>query len=60
MRPITLSIWSSSWSNSTRRADLGLLTEPILPRDGFISPSEAPGHGVRFDRSMLARYKVED
>ncbi len=40
--------------------DLGLLTEPIVPHDGFISPPEAPGHGVRFDRAALGRYLVED
>lgn len=41
-------------------SDLGLLAEPLVPRDGFISPPEAAGHGVRFDRGALARYALRD
>ncbi len=38
-------------------SDLGLLAQPYVPRDGFIRPPDAPGHGVRFDRAALARYE---
>ncbi len=37
---------------------LGLVTDPIVARDGFGSPPRAPGHGVMFDDSVLARYAV--
>ena len=38
--------------------ELGLLAEPIVPRDGFGVPPAAPGHGVVFDGKALARYAV--
>lgn len=36
--------------------ELGLLKEPILPKDGFGIPPKKPGHGVEFDEAALARY----
>lgn len=34
---------------------LGVLREPILPKDGLGLPPRRPGHGVEFDEAALAR-----
>ncbi len=35
-----------------------IMLNPIEPRDGFLVPPEAPGHGLELDREALQRYGV--
>jgi L-alanine-DL-glutamate epimerase-like enolase superfamily enzyme len=37
---------------------LGLVSDPIVVRDGFGAPPLVPGHGVAFDDAVLARHAV--
>ncbi|MGH6899215.1 MAG: enolase C-terminal domain-like protein [Geminicoccaceae bacterium] len=39
--------------------DLGALTEPIRIDDGWFTPPDRPGHGIVFDRAVLAAHAVE-
>jgi L-alanine-DL-glutamate epimerase-like enolase superfamily enzyme len=35
-----------------------LWVEPAIPVGGFLTPSEAPGHGVSFKPGILKDYRV--
>jgi L-alanine-DL-glutamate epimerase-like enolase superfamily enzyme len=39
--------------------DLGALAEPIRIEDGWFTPPDRPGHGIVFDRAVLAAHAVE-
>ena len=39
--------------------DLGALAEPIRISDGCITPPDRPGHGIIFDRDVLAAHAVD-
>ena len=39
--------------------DLGVLAEPIRIEDGRSTPPDLPGHGIVFDRAVLAAHAVE-
>jgi L-alanine-DL-glutamate epimerase-like enolase superfamily enzyme len=40
-------------------SDLGALAEPIRIEDGWFTPPAAPGHGIVFDRAVLAAHAVD-
>jgi L-alanine-DL-glutamate epimerase-like enolase superfamily enzyme len=40
-------------------SDLGALAEPIRIEDGWFTPPDNPGHGIIFDRAVLAAHAVE-
>jgi L-alanine-DL-glutamate epimerase-like enolase superfamily enzyme len=40
-------------------ADLGALAESIRISDGYLTPSDRPGHGIVFDRAVLAAHAVD-
>ena len=39
--------------------DLGALAEPIRISDGYFTPPDRPGHGIIFDRDVLAAHAVD-
>ena len=39
--------------------DLGALAQPIRITDGWFTPPNQPGHGISFDRAVLAGHAVE-
>jgi len=39
-------------------SDLGALAEPIRISDGYFTPPDSPGHGILFDRDVLAAHAV--
>jgi L-alanine-DL-glutamate epimerase-like enolase superfamily enzyme len=39
--------------------DLRALTRPFKLVDGYFTPTDAPGHGIEFDRDYLAKHRVE-
>ena len=39
-------------------SDLRALAEPLRIVDGWFTPPDVPGHGIRFDRERLAAYAV--
>lgn len=40
--------------------ELGIAEAPVTPSGGLIRPSQEPGHGVRFDRSVLAGLELSE
>lgn len=38
--------------------EMDIIEVPILPYNGYLSLSWEPGHGVRFDRQALSKYKT--
>lgn len=40
--------------------ELGILAQDVGVKDGRFIPPSAPGHGISFDRDVLARYKLSD
>ena len=38
--------------------DLGVVQKPLRAVDGYVTPPEAPGHGVQFDWAALARWEI--
>lgn len=41
-------------------SEMGIIEEPTIVKDGFIRPSERPGHGIRFDMTKLNQYEMDD
>jgi L-alanine-DL-glutamate epimerase-like enolase superfamily enzyme len=39
-------------------ADLGVVREPLRAVEGYVTPPEAPGHGVQFDWGALSRWEI--
>jgi L-alanine-DL-glutamate epimerase-like enolase superfamily enzyme len=39
--------------------DGGSLTDPIRLEDGWFTPPDRPGHGIVFDRAVLAAHAVD-
>lgn len=39
-------------------SEMGVLEQPLQPKDGFMYPPQEPGHGVRFNKAELAKYEM--
>jgi len=40
-------------------SDMGVLLQPITVVDGYCTPSDEPGHGIRLDFDKLQPYKID-
>jgi L-alanine-DL-glutamate epimerase-like enolase superfamily enzyme len=39
-------------------SEMGVLENPLLPKNGYMYPPQEPGHGVRFNKEELKKYEI--